>query len=210
MATAKTTNTKSKTATKSTTKSTAKSTVKATPVQPEVVEEVVVEEPVVEEPVVAPQPKTYAPTDGIRCESVTFGGLHMQGLKSGMSYRWLNEGDVVEVEYQDLIAAINQNSAYIFKPFFVVLDDDAVAKYPKVQALYASMYSMDEMRDALHNASLAQLKQIAKNLPGGAKKILADLAKNEVAEGRFDSLSKMKALDEIQGTNQVQLVGLIG
>lgn len=209
MATAKTTNTKPKATTKPTAKSTTKTTssVKTAPVQPETVKETVVEVKAVE---VKPQPKTYAPTDGITCESVTFGKLGLIGAKTGLNYEWLNEGDTIEVEYQDLIAELNRGSSYVLKPYFVVLDDDIIDKYPKVKSLYASMYSLDEMRDALHNASLAQLKQIAKNLPGGAKKILADLAKNEVAEGQFDSLSKMKALDEIQGTNQVQLVGLIG
>ena len=149
MATAKTTNTKPKATTKPTAKSTTKTTssVKTAPVQPETVKETVVEVKAVE---VKPQPKTYAPTDGITCESVTFGKLGLIGAKTGLNYEWLNEGDTIEVEYQDLIAELNRGSSYVLKPYFVVLDDDIIDKYPKVKSLYASMYSLDEMRDAIN------------------------------------------------------------
>ena len=64
--------------------------------------------------------KTYAPTDGIPCKSITNGGLYMPGLKSNILYTWIDAGDVIEVEYQDLQAAIRSNNGYVMNPFFVM------------------------------------------------------------------------------------------
>ena len=70
--------------------------------------------------------KTYAPTDGIPCKSITNGGLYMPGLKSNILYTWIDAGDVIEIEYQDLQAAIRSNNSYVMNPFFVIEDEELV------------------------------------------------------------------------------------
>ena len=69
----------------------------------EVVEQEVVQEPVKTAPKKTNKPK-HDPSELILCRSVRFGGLRLIGPKTHMPYEWVNEGDVREVEYQDLVS----------------------------------------------------------------------------------------------------------
>ena len=55
--------------------------------------------------------RKYEQSEGILCKSITSGGLYMPGLKSNMLYTWIDSGDQIEVEYQDLLAAIRSNNS---------------------------------------------------------------------------------------------------
>ena len=47
--------------------------------------------------------RKYEQSEGILCKSITSGGLYMPGLKSNILYTWIDSGDQIEVEYQDLL-----------------------------------------------------------------------------------------------------------
>ena len=61
-----------------------------------------------------PKKPVYTNETPIPCLSIVSGELGMQGIKSGINYRWAERGDVTDVEYQDLIAAIRSNASFIF------------------------------------------------------------------------------------------------
>ena len=62
------------------------------------------------EPTIAPASvskkavKKFEDTDTIPCVSITAGRLGMIGIKSHINYSWEAQGEVVDVEYQDLEA----------------------------------------------------------------------------------------------------------
>ena len=60
--------------------------------------------------------RKYEQSEGILCKSITSGGLYMPGLKSNILYTWIDSGDQIEVEYQDLLAAIRSNNSYVMRP----------------------------------------------------------------------------------------------
>ena len=81
---------------------------KKTKVQTEEIVEKEIAEEVVQE-TVKPAPKKvnkpkHDPNELILCRSVRFGELRLIGPKTHMPYSWANEGDIREVEYQDLVS----------------------------------------------------------------------------------------------------------
>ena len=73
------------------------------------------------EPVsVSMKKKKWNPSGPVNCVSITAGELGMIGIKSGINYRWAERGDVTEVEYQDVIAAIRSSTTFVMKPYFII------------------------------------------------------------------------------------------
>lgn len=171
-----------------------------------------VTEPVAAEPVktveVKKEKKTYAPTDGIPCKSITNGGLYMPGLKSNILYTWIDAGDVIEIEYQDLQAAIRSNNSYVMNPFFVIEDEELVAQFPQLKKIYDALYSVGELEDVLTELSPGDMKATILSLPKGAQDSIKHLASKMVSDGRLDSARKIKVLDEIFDTEMSIMTGL--
>ena len=95
--------------------------------------------------------RKFNATDAIECKSIVSGCLGMIGIKSGVNYEWAGRGDVTEVEYQDLVAAIRSGKRHITEPFFIIQDEDFLAEFPQVQKIYTTMYSVGDLEDLLIN-----------------------------------------------------------
>lgn len=145
-------------------------------------------------------PRKYAPDDMITCRSVTFGELLMTGKKSGLLYSWANHGDTTEVEYQDLQALKSTRSSYLFRPRFVVEDEELIAQWGKdFEKLYDSIINVDV--EALFKLTPAQLKAKLKSAPRGVQQAVKNIAGEKILNGSLDSLAKIKAIDEVLGTD---------
>lgn len=154
--------------------------------------------------------KVYAENEGIPCKSITSGKLFMEGIKSKIVYRWTDNGDVVEVEYQDLLAAIRSNSPYVIKPFFVIEDNELVSRFPQLKRLYESMYSIKDLKDVLTTMSVGEMEKTILALPEGAKDSIKHLASKMISNGTLDSVQKIKCLDKIYDTEMMMMTGLFG
>ena len=152
--------------------------------------------------------KSYAPSDGIKCRSITTGGLYMPGLKSNILYSWVDAGDIVEVEYQDLQAAIRSNNGYVMNPLFVIEDEELVSQFPQLKKLYEALYSVGELEDVITELSPGDMKATILSLPKGAQDAIKHLASKMVSDGRLDSVKKIKTLDEIFDTEMSIMTGL--
>lgn len=152
--------------------------------------------------------KTYALSDGIPCKSITNGGLYMPGLKSNILYSWVDVGDIVEVEYQDLQAAIRSNNGYVMNPLFVIEDEELVLQFPQLKELYEALYSVGELEDVITELSLGDMKATILSLPKGAQDAIKHLASKMVSDGRLDSVKKIKTFDEIFDTEMSIMTGL--
>ena len=153
--------------------------------------------------------KKFNNTDKIPCSSIFPGELLINGLRTGLLYRWVNYGDVVEVEYQDLIASIraaNPISA-VMRPYFIILDNDVVEQNPTIKKLYNSLYKDAELREIL-NLTPSDIKRIVPTLPSGAVEALKTIASTMIGSGTLDSINKIKALDEVFGTQLILLTNL--
>lgn len=144
--------------------------------------------------------KKFEATDAIACKSIVSGSLGMIGIKSGVNYEWAGRGDVTEVEYQDLVAAIRSGKRHITEPFFIIQDKDFLEQFPQIDKIYLTMYSINDMEDLLLKPDAATMIATIKTLPDGARESIKNIAATLIAHGRIDSVSKIRALDEYYDT----------
>lgn len=178
-----------------------------------------VKEPVVEAPSPAPVPikvvsnptpapvKEYAPEDTVRVMSVTPGELFFTGKKSGINYSWSGYGDTALVEYQDLLSELYGKGHFLYHPYFVI-DDEAVlngTKWNDIKKLYNSMYKVEDINEIL-NLPLSDFTATLNSSPAGLKEAIKTAVADGVSNKTFDSLQKIKAVDEVCGTEIVKLM----
>lgn len=190
-----------KSLTKTTTR-TRKTKVEAAPVVEEGAEVKVVKDE-------GPEPEAereYKDTDLIPCRSITTGELLVEGQKSKALYRWADYGYVENMEYRDLLYDIRSASnSFANKPCFIVEDEELVSRFPKLEALYASLYSYGDF-DELLDQEPATLKTIVPTLPKGVRESLKSYVATQIRNGNFDSMNRIRALDDIFGTSMATLL----
>ena len=144
--------------------------------------------------------RKFAPDELITCRSITYGELLLTGTKSKLLYSWANYGDTTEVEFQDLQALKSTRSSYLFKPRFIIEDEELVEQWSKD---FGEMYQSIESVDAEDMLKLpaGQLKSKLKKAPKGVQVAVKNLAGENIVNGSLDSLAKIKAIDEVLGTN---------
>ena len=143
--------------------------------------------------------KEFSQSDGVMCRSVVQGGLFMEGLKTGMLYNFIEYGDICEIEYRDLVAAVRSKSVYVFEPRFIIEDEDFIAEFPQITKFYNEQFSTRDLKKILA-MDVSSMVEAINNLPKGAVDNLKTIAATQVANGLLDSVSKIKALDKIFGT----------
>ena len=143
----------------------------------------------------------YGEEDLILCQSITRGELIYIGAKSGNRYSFANHGDTCEIEVRDLNALRASKSQYLYEPLFIIMDDDFLAqpRYKDVNELYNVLRKHDI--EEIINMPLGDFKSALTSLPDGFKKALEDEVATRIHNNEFDSLNKIKAIDEICGTD---------
>lgn len=148
--------------------------------------------------------RVFQPEDLIPCKSITPGELLMEGYKTHFVYKWADYDDVQDVEYQDLMYDIRiQGRSFSKYPRFVILDNDFVEQNPVLNEIYSKIYTIADLRKIL-DMSPNEIKKVVETLPQGAKESLKMIASTAVHNGTFDSLNKIKVLDELLDTKMAQ------
>ena len=147
--------------------------------------------------------KTYAPEDTIRCRSLVSGGLYIEGSRSHILYSWADCGDVADVEYRDLIYLVRtREDPNIYSPRIIIEDEDFVEQNKSVKDFYDSMYTTGDLNEILL-LPVSQMKTEIEKLPKGAKESIKGIASTLIDSHVLDSVQRIKALDEIFGTNML-------
>ena len=145
-------------------------------------------------------PRKFAPDDMITCRSITYGELLLTGTKSKLLYSWANYGDTTDVEFQDLQALKSTRSSYLFRPRFVIEDEELAEQWSKdLGDMYKEIVHVDV--EDLFKLPLNQFKAKLKKAPKGVQQAVKNIAGEKIMNGSLDSLSKIKAIDEILGTD---------
>ena len=163
------------------------------------------------EEIVKPTPKKvnkpkHDPNELILCRSVRFGELRLIGPKTHMPYSWANEGDIREVEYQDLVSWRALHSRYLFDPMIIIEDEDICEEWQAdLGKLYDNLQQVDlkEMFKLPHRNFVAQLKK----LPDGMKTTVQNMAYSMIQDGTLYDLRTIRAIDEILGTELIMMIG---
>jgi hypothetical protein len=151
--------------------------------------------------------RKFEPDDEITCRAVLVGRTYLEGQKTGTLYGFLAAGDKVGIEYQDLEAEVRRWSRMISYPMIIIEDEDFVKRFPKLQNFYKSLYPIDKMKDILRK-SAGEIINLLPTLPPGVQDSLKGTAAEMVRTGELDSLSVIKALDDIWGTQLILTTGL--
>lgn len=164
----------------------------------------VVEEVAKEEPKKVAKPK-HSPDELIACRSVTFGELLIIGPKTKLVYSWANEGDIREVEYQDLMSLKALRHRYLFDPF-IIIEDEALREEWKadLDPVYNKLeeVSLNGIFDLPQRQFVAKLKQ----LPPSVKSSIQNMAYSMIQNKTLYDLRKIDAMDEILGTELKMMI----
>ena len=152
--------------------------------------------------------KKFAKTTLIPCRSICTGVLYVEGPNSKNDYMWWDFGDVQDVQYQDLDAYVKRHATCVYKPQFIIEDDDYIAQNLDIKAVYDSMYTTSDLREIL-NLPVSQMKKAIMELPLGAKEAIRGLAPTMIENKKLDSIEKIRVLDEIFGTQLILTVAQI-
>ena len=123
-----------------------------------------------------------------------------------MPYSWANEGDVREVEYQDLVSWRALHSRYLFDPMIIIEDEDLCEEWKAdLGDLYDGINQMDikEMFKLPQRQFISQLKK----LPAGMKSTVQNMAYAMIQNGSLYDLRTIRAIDEILGTELIMMIG---
>lgn len=146
--------------------------------------------------------RQYKAGDLIPVRSITQGELLMSGKKSGILYRWSAYGDITEVEYQDLYTLKSSRSGFLFKPRFIIEDEELLSQpqWKDIKALYDSMFTTEDI-DVIFKLTPQQLRKNLPALPEGFIKAVLIEAANRIENGTLDSLNKIKVFDDMCGSD---------
>lgn len=144
--------------------------------------------------------RKYAPDDFIPCRSITYGELLLTGPKSKLLYSWANYGDITEIPFQDLQALKSTRSSYLYRPRFIIEDEELVEQWSKdFEELYQNIIDVDV--EELFKLPLGKFKAALKKAPQGVQQAVKNIAGEKIMNGSLDSLAKIKAIDEILNTD---------
>lgn len=166
----------------------------------EKVETPIVEAPIKKEVVKEETKKTFNDNDYIMCRSITIGKLYVD-CKNGNFYEFDDYNSECEILYRDLVNMVRQRSTHIYKPTFIILDEDFVSEFPQLQKTYDNMFTTKDLKDILRNSNITEMKQQIESLPENVRKNLRTIAASMVSSREIDSVRKIEALTQIFGTN---------
>lgn len=151
--------------------------------------------------------KTYKANDLITVRSITQGELLLPGKKSQILYHWAAYGDIAEVEYQDLYSLKSSRSQYIYGPLFVIEDEELLSdpRWKDVKAIYDKMYDNEDI-GAILRLPIAKFRSVLKQAPSGFLNSIKIEVATKIENGTFDSIQKIKAIDEICGTDFISMI----
>lgn len=153
------------------------------------------------------QSKKYEAHDLILVRSITQGTLLLPGKKSGILYRWQSYGDVSEVEYQDLYTLKASKSRYLYKPFFVIEDQELLEDplWKDLAKLYEETFDISDINTVI-NLPQGDFEATLSKLPEGFRDAVKYEISNRIESGTFDSLNKIRTVDRICGTDLMSTI----
>ena len=172
----------------------------------EIVETEVLEEVVVKKPASKKVEKVYNDHDEIQCRSNTMGQLLLGGKKTKNDYSFMNFGDTYGVEVCDLNAWLATKSAILFDPLLIIDDEEFLAqpKWKPIKELYEK--AMHDDIEAVLELPNSQFVSALQQLPKGYVEVLKTIVRESIENETFDSIQKVKAIDNVCGTEFYSLL----
>lgn len=149
------------------------------------------------------KPHDYQPFDLIPCQSLVSGIMFYISPKSNTKYTWAANGEIVDMTYEDLLAMKQTHSQLMYRPCFMIMDKELLAhpRWSDVAKIYAN-YDVLSLSDAEKVIGLDanSLKKALERLTPAMRVVICNTASDMIEKGSLDSIAKIKAIDEVCGT----------
>ena len=154
-----------------------------------------------------PTLKKFQSDDLISVRSITQGELLLPGKKSGILYRWAGAGDIRDVEYGDLYSLKSTRSRYLYDPLIIIENENLLndPKWADIKKAYDLLYDAQDM-DEILNLPPQQFESLLRKLPQGYLNSIKIEVSTRIDDGSFDSITKIKIVDRICGSDLMSLV----
>lgn len=145
--------------------------------------------------------KTYSNEDLIPCICVRNNSVVYHSSKTDTRYEWNGYGDVCYVSYLDLVSLMSSKSQYLFEPLILIDDEDLLEdpRFSKLNEIYANFLMIDNPED-FFNLDINTFRRKLAAAPKSFQDLISTTAVKMIKEGTFESLPKLRAIDEILGT----------
>lgn len=145
--------------------------------------------------------RKFVAGDMIPCKYVQAHKGTYYSKRTGNRYEWSGYGDVVEVDYTDLLGMKSSKSDYLYKPLFTIEDADLYSQWEKeLEPIYLEFSGFDSP-DELFKLSDAAFRNKLTNAPSGLLSLVKETVASQIKDSSFDHLSKIRILDEVLGTD---------
>ena len=146
--------------------------------------------------------KEYNGDDLIPCRSMYAGTLLFTGDKTKITYEFSNMGDFRYIEYQDLLSALLVRKKSLFAPYIIIEDEELLENvhWQEVKKVYDGLYDREDLINLI-NLPTMRFSEEFRKLPSGFKSTIATMVSEMISEGTFDSMNKIKIIDEECGTD---------
>lgn len=100
------------------------------------------------------------PTDEeIAVRSITFGGLTWISPKTNAHYRWNEIGEVEYITFGELITMNNTSREFLVNPY-VILQDERVVNYFRLQPVYEKVAQINNLRDVFNSGDMRKVESV--------------------------------------------------
>jgi hypothetical protein len=182
---------------------------KAATAQVEVKEEVLATEvkEVVTPEVKAPAKKKQIDKDQVvECRSVVSSGLTYVSKRSHMQVDWNKYGDVEYIEVSELMTMKSSQPKFLTEPW-IIIDDEDVAEYLGLKQVYEQMIPVESIELFLNTTPLEDLKVALTKAPKGSKELVADKAREMVANKTLFDLRIIEVVNEVLNIDLTMIQG---
>lgn len=145
--------------------------------------------------------KQFSNEDMIPCICVKNNKVVYHSSKTDSRYEWSGYGDVCYVSFLDLISLVAMKSQFLFDPCFIIDDEEVLSdpRFERLTKIYNTFLMIDNPEDFFKlDTNTFKRKLIAS--PQSFKDLIATTAIKMVKAGTFESLPKLKIIDEVLGT----------
>ena len=138
--------------------------------------------------------------DMIPCRCVRPNKVVYFSTKTDTRYEWNGFGDMVDVDFADLSAFKSSKSAMLYEPKIVIEDEELYEEWKHVlEPIYEDYLGIDEATD-LFQMSDRKFEAFLKTAPTPFKEIIKVTAMRMIKDGDFDSIAKVRIMDDVLGT----------
>ncbi|MEK5036305.1 hypothetical protein MKY96_33170 [Paenibacillus sp. FSL R7-0302] len=129
----------------------------------------------------------------VECKNVTNGSLTYIS-RNGYVAEWGNFGDVEYLPVSELMTMKASQGRFLNEPWLII-EDEEVAQFLGLKKVYERIVAADEIT-ALFSKSPKEIEEILATAPKGTKDLVADKAREMVANETLYDTRIMKVLDK--------------